>query len=497
MKTILLVVPIFLFGLIMNHFSDKYVWTRRINELLEINKSLAESEEKFQTMVHEYPNLIFTMNKESTFLLCEGGLQNQLLLSKEDFLGKKVQDVLPVEIAELFNFNLHKAYQNNEPVEFEYQLVINSLTKFYNAKLIPKVNDEMFVFISDITESYKLLKEVEQLSYNDQLTGLFNRRFLEVEYNRLNSKRNLPFTILALDVNGLKMINDAFGHASGDYLLCEVAKAIKFNLRSEDIVARMGGDEFVVLLPNTNASSAKKMIERIRSDVNSIEINGVDASIAIGFYTVDKESMVLDDILKNADESMYKEKNSESKAFRLNAVLSMQEKLIIMNESEKTHSEQVYDLVLKIGEAINLSKSELNDLGLSAKYHDIGKLGIPKEILLKNTTLTTEEYDKVKRHSEIGYQIIKSADSLIHIAESVLHHHENWDGSGYPNGLSGLSIPLYSRIIHVADAYESMIHFRPYKDQKTIEEATNELIEQSSKQFDPEVVTAFIKMLNS
>ena len=325
------------------------------------------------------------------------------------------------------------------------------------------------------------------------MTGLYNRRFLEIEYHRLSNSRNLPLTVLALDINGLKLINDAFGHHLGDYLLREVSKAISSSLRSDEILSRMGGDEFAVLLPRTDEICALKIMDQIRKDVSLVEVNGIPGSISIGSSTANEVTMKLDDMLRNADEKMYKLKNRERQEFRSNAVSSMYKKLISLNDREDLHCKYVYETVMKIADQLNLTENQRLDLGISAKYHDIGKLALPEDLLLKNESLSPEEYEQIKKHSEIGFQIIKSSDIFSHVAENILHHHENWDGTGYPGGLSGENIPLFSRIIHVADAFESMIHYRPYRMPRTQDEALEELIRYSGKQFDPDVVVALIK----
>lgn len=469
---------------------------QRTCELVEVNNRLFNSELNYRTMVNEFPDLIFRLNQEDVFLACEGGLQNQLLMPKEAFLNKSMKEVLPAQLYEQFIENKSKALLSKETQEYEYTLTQNNGKRYYKVKLIPGNNEEVFLFIADITPTVETIKHIEHLSYCDQLTGLYNRRFLEIEFERLNSLRNLPLTVLALDINGLKLVNDAFGHLSGDYLLKEVAKAIKGNLRSDDIVARVGGDEFVVLLPKTNEIIAQELANRIRKDVNLIDVYSIPGSISIGSCTATVQTMNLDDLLRLADEKMYAIKNHEGQAFRFNAVLSLQERLIRSNECEKMHSDFVYDTVLKIGRKINLSEVDRISLGIAAKYHDIGKVAIPDKIILKDSALSSEEYEKVKRHSEIGYQIIKSSDQLRHAAESVLYHHEKWDGTGYPSGLDGGGIPLFSRIIHVADAFESMIHYRPYKAQMTVAEAITELKKGAGKQFDPEVVKALFEVLS-
>ncbi|MDW7669040.1 MAG: diguanylate cyclase [Bacillota bacterium] len=348
------------------------------------------------------------------------------------------------------------------------------------------------IVFRDFTEKREKQKEIEYLSFNDHLTGLYNRRYMEDSIKRLDTSRNLPFSIIVADVNGLKLTNDSYGHEIGDKLLITVGEILKKSCRKEDIVCRVGGDEFVILLPNVNEKKIKKVIERIKEESQNAKLDSVIVSLALGHSTKNREDKDILEVYKEADNKMYKNKLKYGRIMRNKTI----EKVILnvnnKYDNEQIHTEKVSQYCESIARAMNLSSKEVEDAKIAGLLHDIGKIIVSPEILNKKGKLTKKEWEEVKKHSSTSYQLLKSVDEYSHLAEDVLYHHEKLDGSGYPEELSKDEIPLLSKIIAVADAYEAMTAGRPYQKKKTKEEAAEELRKYSGTQFDETIVKAFI-----
>ena len=357
-----------------------------------------------------------------------------------------------------------------------------------------KLNNEIirgYGIYTDISQRKKAEREILYMNYHDQLTNLYNRRFFEEELRRLDTERNLPISIIMADVNGLKLYNDAFGHVEGDNLLIKAAELIKKECREDEIIARLGGDEFVILLPKTNSEEAKRIIKRIKTSGSEICLKSMELSISLGWSTKKSVDQDINELLKNAEDNMYKNKLSEKSGVKGKAVQAIINSFHDKNKIEEQHSKRVSRLCEAIGIAMGKSESELNVLRTAGLLHDIGKIAICEEILNKPDQLTEEEWNEIKRHPEIGYRILKSVNDKEEIAEFVLAHHERWDGKGYPKGIKGEEIPLIARIIAVACAYDSMTSKRPYRNFLPWEEAAGELKKNAGAQFDPEIVKIF------
>lgn len=347
----------------------------------------------------------------------------------------------------------------------------------------------------DYTEKKQKLDQIEYLSYHDQLTGLYNRRFYEEELRRIDTPENLPLSLIMGDVNGLKLVNDSFGHVMGDQLLKKAAATITRACRAEDVVARLGGDEFVVLLPKTNQIEAEEVIARIEELAKSEIVGTVELSISFGFETkVDKEQDI-QLIFKRAEDYMYRRKLTESLGMRNKTVGMVIETLFDKYQKEMFHSERVSRLSAEVGNKIGLNTKDSHDLQTAGLMHDIGKIGIAEGILDKSEKLSEQDWLEIRRHPEIGYRILSSANEFAEIADHILEHHERWDGSGYPNGLKGEEISLEARIIAIADAYDAMTRMRLHMDDLTVEEAIEEINRCSGTQFDPEIARVFIDMI--
>lgn len=353
-------------------------------------------------------------------------------------------------------------------------------------------------FITDITNRKKREEEIKYLSYHDSLTGVYNRGFFDTELKRLNTKRQLPLSIIMGDINGLKMTNDIFGHASGDILLKTVSDIITSCCRTEDIIARVGGDEFSVILPKTDYKMAKKISDRITKTCTEYEkdkTNKIAPSISFGFATKNNEEQPIEKILRDAEELMYKKKLLEGQSLHGAVINSIRNTMAEKSNETKEHAQRLVNLSTKVGIKMNLDEKQLKDLELFATLHDIGKISVDSSILNKEEKLTEEDWFEIRRHPETGYRIAKSSTELYSIADYILSHHEHFDGKGYPKGLMGEEIPLISRILSVVDAYDAMTNDRPYRKALSEEKAIKELIDCKNKQFDGSIVEVFIDSL--
>ena len=401
---------------------------------------------------------------------------------------------------ELSKEKAFKMYQNaieNGKCKFEwwYKRADGRILPVEVMKTIILINGKR-VFHSlwrDISERKEMEEKMEYLSYHDQLTGLYNRRFFVEELSRLDEEKNLPLTIIMGDVNGLKLVNDSFGHAIGDELIKKVAENMSKGCRNNDIISRIGGDEFVILLPKTDTYEAEKIVERIKDLSLKEKLSSIEISISFGYETKKSEEENIQDILKKAEDNMYKRKLFESPSMRLKTINSIMTTLNQKNKREEQHNNEVSRFCQSMGEALGFSKEEIKELEISGLLHDIGEIAIDKKIFNKLGKLTDEEWEEVKRHSEIGYRILSTLNDRSKTAKYVLSHHEKWNGTGYPKGLKGEEIPIQSRIITIADSYEAMSSERFYCNALSEEDAIEELKINAGIQFDPELVKVFIE----
>ena len=345
----------------------------------------------------------------------------------------------------------------------------------------------------DISERKQMEKNLEYLSYHDQLTGLYNRRFYKEELKRLDTVRNLPMTIVMGDVNGLKLINDSFGHVLGDNLIKKVAEIITKGCRADDIIVRLGGDEFVILLPKTDEIETKQIIKRINELSLSESVGFINISISFGYKTKNNEGEEIEEIIKGAEDHMYKVKLFESPSIREKTIKVIIKTLFDKNKKEEQHSRRVSVLCKSMGDALGLTSHEIEELKCVGLLHDIGKIAIDENILNKSGELNLEEWKEMKRHPEIGYRILSTVNDMGEMGIYVLHHHERWDGKGYPKGLKGEEIPFVSRIIAITEAFDTMTSDISYLTPLTEKVAIEKLKKTAGTQFDPQLIKVFIE----
>jgi diguanylate cyclase (GGDEF)-like protein/PAS domain S-box-containing protein len=356
--------------------------------------------------------------------------------------------------------------------------------------------------LQDISERKQKEAEVVYLTYHDVLTGMYNRTYMEKERLRLNTAEYLPLSVILGDVNGLKLVNDAFGHDEGDYLLTEVSQILRNCLREQDVIARIGGDEFLVLLPQTDDETVAQIVDTINKACASHDPRPgkelFDVSISLGYATKENTEEPLDTIIKTAERFMYRRKLIAHKHMYGSILTSIKETLYEKSDETREHGERMAILAKSLANALELNKEDTDALELASMLHDIGKVRVDLNILKKAGSLTGEEWEEIKKHPEAGYRIAQSVPNLNAISEIILYHHERWDGTGYPQGLSGDSIPLLARILALVDSYDTMREDRGYRKALDDAEAVREVLRSSGKQFDPELTRVFVqKVLKS
>jgi diguanylate cyclase (GGDEF)-like protein/PAS domain S-box-containing protein/putative nucleotidyltransferase with HDIG domain len=355
----------------------------------------------------------------------------------------------------------------------------------------------LLVSMRDITERLRSESQILNLSYRDELTGLYNRRFYEEELSRLDSPRNIPLSFVIGDVNGLKLVNDSLGHAMGDLLLRKVAAILRAQCRSDDIVARLGGDEFAILLPRTESTDVERLVLRVQNELSVEAVGPFDVSVAFGHATKLEPGTPFREIFTTAEDAMYRNKHLESQGRQKRTLDSIVSSLYETHRWEKSHSARVSDLAGSVAERLGCVEAEAARCRLAALMHDVGKVGIHASLLVRPDLLSEEETRQLQQHSEIGYRILKSVKEFTDVADLVRVQHERWDGRGFPSGLSGGAIPLAARIIAVTDAFDAMTaEGNDGQPGLPTTEALQGIERCAGTRFDPSVVRAFTEVVS-
>ncbi len=468
-----------------------------ITEKYKTEKELEKSEEKYRSLFENQYSVMLILDPKNGDIVdanpaaCEYygwsyekltsmNINNINTLSKAKIL-KKLKDI---KNEKSHNFQLEHRLANGEIRNVEV----------YDAPI--KIGDKDYIFsiIHDITERKRAQNKIKYISFHDKLTGLYNRAYIEEEMKRLDTDRQLPISIIMGDLNNLKLVNDTYGHEKGDELIKRAGKIIEDSCRKSDILARWGGDEFVILLPHTTLKTGEKICERIFKKANNKK-DELMVSISLGCASKKDIQEEIFQVLNRAEDRMYKNKLTNRKSGRSNVLSAFLSTLREKSYETEEHAGRMKELSLELGKKLGLSGSELDRLSLLTSLHDIGKITIPQELLNKKEPLTDHEWELIKKHTEAGYRIVSSMEQFSDIAEYILYHHERWDGSGYPEGLKNEEIPLLSRILSIVDAYDVMISGRPYKEPISKEKALQEILDCAGSQFDPKLAKEFVEVM--
>lgn len=462
-------------------------------------EEIIRQKELMKTIIDAVPDCIFYKDIDGKYIDCNNAFaKSYYKTNKEYIIGKN--DIEIENLSSQENKDLIRSSMVNKIIAMDKQVIKNKSkqcskikikyenngAKYMRSIKVPLINKRGDVLgivgvARDITETVVLENKLNKMSYKDKLTGLYNRAYFDEKLKILNSKKYLPLSLIMGDVNGLKVVNDTIGHLKGDELLVDIAKVIDKSCRKEDFVF----------------SWAEDICNRIRQKCKENETSIIPLSIALGSSTKIDETKYIDEILTEAEDKVYRKKLLHGTSIKSFIIKSLQETLAQKYPQTEEHTNRVVRYARHLGEKLNLPNHKLNELILLAKLHDLGKIGIPDEILLKPGELNSSEFDIMKTHTEKGYRIAMSNPDIEHVAKGILTHHERYDGKVHLLGLKGDEIPFLARIICVVDSYDAMTNDRTYKNKISKQKAIKELVKYSGTQFAPYIIKVFLKELEN
>ena len=472
-------------------------------------QSLIESEHKqreaalfLETLLDSIPDLMFYKNKQGIYLGCNKAFEIASGIPRNELIGKNDYEIYDKKTAKTFTKADRQVFRDATPVRTEETVTYPNGDKIITETLKTRyfgAEGQIAGLIGisrDITERKKEQERIEYLGAHDIMTGLYNRMYYDSELDRIDSIPVLPYSIVMVDIDSLKLTNDIFGHIAGDKLIIQMAEILKKSC-DRGLIARIGGDEFSILLPEVDEDELKDIINEINSELVRQQSLAKETSALLsaswGFATKSRPEQTIAEIINSAEEHMYRRKLLKHQSIRSTLLSTIKELLYSKSNETMEHTERMTNLAKKLGTEVGLNESDMDALELMATLHDLGKIGISNQILSKPGELSTGEWNEIKKHPEIGYRIALTIPELQNIAGYILSHHERWDGKGYPQGLSKHEIPFISRLISVVDAFDAMTENRPYRKSISDEEAAKEILNNSGTQFDPEVVKIFLE----
>ncbi len=386
-------------------------------------------------------------------------------------------------------------------------------------ELIDRISSQAGVII----ENAQLYVQATIRGNTDELTGLYNHRHfherIEQEIAR-GSRFGITFSLIILDLDLFKVYNDIYGHLAGDQLLRKVGKLIQGGVRSIDLAFRYGGEEFAILLPETRMEDAYRVAERLRKTIESkSSFREMPVTASLGISTWPTDGVMKEEIIHRADTALYRAKQTgrnrtciasdvikpsgpscpvsepDSQSKPLSIIYALAATVDAKDHYTYGHSRKVSEYAVSLAEALSLPQETVHTIRAAGLLHDIGKIGVPDSILTKPAALEQKEWEPIRTHPELGVEILKHVVELSKCLPAILHHHENWDGTGYPRGVKGEAIPLEARILSVADAYDAITSPRPYRTQLSLKDAMDELRRCAGTQFDPALVPVFCELM--
>jgi diguanylate cyclase (GGDEF)-like protein/putative nucleotidyltransferase with HDIG domain len=454
-------------------------------------RSVYDSSNLFNLIVETTPMAMYFTNKELLIIGCNNHFLH--LIDKN-----KINKVIGFKFKKFMDF-----IDDDDLITIDQDIILNGTSynkivkeskqnhRIYEINKNPIFDENKIIGVlttlENITHQMLIEDKLKTLSFRDSLTGLYNRTYYNELINKLNKENKFPLSIVMIDINSLKMINDVFTHNIGDELLVKISNIINKNIPDNASCCRIGGDEYVIIIPNTSADQALSIMKKIQIIVAETTIKGIHISISYGISTKISIEESLNEIITKADISMYKQKSINSQAVRISQIEQIMEIIKTKFPKQYEHSLQVSKYCEYFARQLHFPEKEIENFRLIGYFHDIGKIAIEPSLLNKKEKFTSDEYNFIKRHSELGYIIMKSCNKYQGYAEAIYHHHEKYDGSGYPGGLNGNNIPFNSRFLYIVEKLCDHLTNHPYRNSFSIEQVLDYLQENSGTLFDPDL----------
>lgn len=468
---------------------------RDITESVIVSEKLKESEARYKELFENASALIFTFDPKGSITSYNHSFADLLSLPYncndlkiEDYLSTETKDQLVNMV--FFDYCINHIESRLE-VKFidslgkEIHVELNNRVIFHQGKI-----NELQAIGNDISDKKMAEAQIRYLTEHDPLTGLNNRLFFDEKLAELEKNDEKSVGIIMGDVNGLKMVNDAFGHKTGDQMLVAISDVLKEIFTSpKDTISRLSGDEFAII---THERNIPELIDGIQAACQKLTQFPFVVDISLGYSIRKKVTQSLDSVFREADHLMYRNKLRRSKRIKLGMIDSLKNQLEVKSIETSRHSQRMGTIAQAFGAFIELNDTVLEELLLAVSVHDIGMVSVDKKIIDKKGNLSIAEYKEVMKHSEIGYHLLIATPSLAGVGEDVLSHHENYDGSGYPQGLKAHEIPFVSRIIAIIDSYETLTGNKTYRTALSSEDALTELLNYKGIKYDPEILDDFV-----
>ena len=432
------------------------------------------------SMVYDH---VFSVDKEGNLLV-----PNDILPQGSDNILSMIS---PVDVAKMQQFLI----TDEKKVDGIFAVFNPNLNMKWAKIACLKDGNNIFIGVTDYTQKQQNRRKEQHTSQYDMLTNAHYRHDLDEALSDLDKPENLPLTFIMLDVNGVKVTNEAFGYSEGDELLKKCTIIINSAAPSNSMLFRMNGDEFLLLCPQCGENGRNEILSKIDAMCKEETESMIPPSFSIGISFKEDEHQRITPLLKQAEQNLYADRIVESANFNASIIQNLKNLLSKKNFETSAHISRVKGLALSLADEMGLTQEQKNTLSVAAELHDIGKVAIPDEILGKQGPLDENEWDVVKQHPVTSYRIIYGLGDMYHIAEIVKCHHERYDGTGYPSGLKGEEIPLIARILTLVDSYDNILNSPYVKRKMTQQDAIDEVKRCTGSQFDPQIADALLNII--
>ena len=474
-------------GKLLSFQIDRHIAARR----------LTHAEKQLRTIYNNAPIGIFQADLEGTLLNVNADFSTMMGQSESSLIGTSLLSgfTVPVQHALSGTFNRF-TLDTSEAFQVDGQLTTSQGKSIWvSLRLNPLTQDDdqtvVIGSLQDITQRKSSEQLFEYLATHDALTGAYNHRHLEERIAQLEAEHRYPEPVICVDVDNLKLVNDAFGYHAGDELLRQTYNAIASTLNTSEEIFRVSSSLFVILVPFLSGQDPEWLIRKLHRAIEAIRIARIEPSASIGYAQHDTVNRIHDQI-EAAEKHMRREKLLTKDKTVNNMIDVIMKSLYAKKPLESDHTQRFSRIAVNLGQRMALDKHSLEKIRIAGLMHDIGKIGIPETILDKTGPLTESERAEMQEHAVIGYRILNATSEFAEISDIILSHHEQWDGSGYPRGLSAVEIPLVARLIAVADAFDAMTSDRPYRKALSTSHALDELRSRAGSQFDPDAVEVLL-----